>query len=136
MTVNHTPARWRQIVAATLFISAAGLGCAATADAQPNNGGGPSGEWDIGVYDSCLQHHPPYHSDDDKLDWYIQCCYQSGGMWSCGGKCTAPPAEASSPTGPGPTRVSVPPNMSAPSTPPNASSSPAQVSGAGTAAHG
>lgn len=32
MTVDHTPARWRQIVAATLFISAAGLGCAATAD--------------------------------------------------------------------------------------------------------
>ncbi|MCW2563594.1 MAG: hypothetical protein JWQ31_2154 [Mycobacterium sp.] len=136
MTIDHISARWRQIVAATLFISAAGLGCAAAAAAQPNNGGGTSGEWDIGVYDSCLQHHPPYHSDDDKLDWYIQCCYQSGGVWSSGGKCTAPPAEASSPTGPGPTRVSVPPNMSAPSTPPNASTSPAQVSGAGMAVQG
>jgi hypothetical protein len=119
MTPNCTPTGWRQISAATLCLAATALGFAATAGAQPNTGGGTSGEWDIGVYDSCMQHHPPFHSDDDKLDWAINCCYSSGGVWGSGGKCTAPPAEASSsPLGP-PAHV-VPPNMA----PPNLSNVP------------
>ena len=74
MTPNRTPVGWRQIAAATQCLGATALGFAAAADAQPNTGGGGSGEWDIGVYDSCMQHHPPFYSDDDKLDWAINCC--------------------------------------------------------------
>ena len=96
MTSNCPPAGWRQIAAATLCLAATALGFAAAADAEPNTGGGTSGEWDIGVYDSCMQHHPPFYSGDDKLDWAINCCYSSGGVWGSGGSCTAPPAEASS----------------------------------------
>jgi len=59
------------------------IGYPAIAGADPNNGGGTGGgEWDIGAYDSCLRNHPPYYSDSDKLDHYIQCCASTGGVWS------------------------------------------------------
>ncbi|HZQ30402.1 MAG TPA: hypothetical protein VFB19_01550 [Mycobacterium sp.] len=95
-----------------------GIGFPSIAAADPNNGGSNSGEWDIGAYDSCLKNHPPYSTDSDKLDWYIHCCWSTGGMWGSGGSCQAPPGEASSPIGPGqpPQRVT-PPNMQAPPAP-------------------
>src|ERR1700736_5403600 len=104
-------------ITTALFTAAIALGYTAIAGADPNNGPG-SGEWDIGVYDSCMKNHPPFYSDSDKLDWAINCCYSSGGVWSSGGRCGAPSAATatSSPLGP-PARV-VPPNMSAPPPPP------------------
>jgi hypothetical protein len=102
--------------------TAIGLGYPTIAGADPNNGNGSnSGEWDIGAYDSCLKNHPPYHSDDDKLDWYIHCCWSTGGVWGSGGSCTAPPATAAtSPISPGqpPSQVK-PPNVQAPPPPQN-----------------
>jgi hypothetical protein len=122
----------RKVARAALFTAAIALGATvleypAIAGAEPNNGGGTSGEWDIGAYDSCMKNHPPFYSDSDKLDWAINCCYSSGGVWGSGGSCGAPPAEASSPLGP-PARV-VPPNMAPPlpptTPPPNVSNLPA-----------
>ena len=107
---------WAAVVAVGFPI--AGLGHAGIASADPNNGGSNSGEWDIGAYDSCLQHHPPYYTDDDKLDWNIHCCYSTGGVWTSGGGCTAPPAEISGSQGPGIQRVPGSPKMSAPPPPP------------------
>jgi hypothetical protein len=103
---------------AAIALGATPLGYPAIAGADPNNGNGPGGEWDIGVYDSCMKNHPPFYSDDDKLDWAINCCYTSGGVWSSGGRCVAPSAATttSSPLGP-PARV-VPPNMAPPLPPP------------------
>ena len=117
------------LFAAAIALGSTALGYPAIAGADPNNGGGTggSGEWDIGVYDSCMQNHPPFYCDSDKLDWAINCCYSSGGVWSSGGRCGAPPAEASSPLGP-PARVA-PPNMAPPppttTAPPNISNLPA-----------
>jgi hypothetical protein len=114
-----------RFAAAALIVSAGALGFAGTANAQPNTGGGTSGEWDIGVYDSCMQHHPPFHSDDDKLDWAINCCYSSGGVWGSGGGCVAPPAETSSrpdplaPVAHPPNKIQAPPPPVNPTTPVN-----------------
>lgn len=117
------------VLTTTLLLASLALGHPAFAVADPNNGGGPggSGEWDIGVYDSCMRNHPPFYSDGDKLDWAINCCYSSGGVWGSGGSCVAPAGVTTtrSPLGP-PARLA-PPNMSAPpaSTPPNISNLPA-----------
>lgn len=119
----------RKVTRTALFTAAIALGTTALgypaiAGADPNNGGGPGGEWDIGVYDSCMTNHPPLYTDSDKLDWAINCCYSSGGVWSSGGRCVAPSAATttSSPLGP-PARV-VPPNMSAPPPPPATTAGP------------
>lgn len=114
------------LLTGAIALGATALGYPAIAGADPNNGGN-GGEWDIGVYDSCMKNHPPLYSADDKLDWAIHCCYTSGGVWSSGGSCVAP---AAAPLGPGqpPTQVT-PPNMSAPpvttKAPPNISNLPA-----------
>jgi len=117
------------LLTAAITLGAPALGYPAIASAEPNNGGGPGGEWDIGVYDSCIKNHPPLYTQDEVYDWNVQCCNSSGGVWTAN-HCQAPPAQASSPLGPGqpPARVSVPPVMSAPplttSTAPNVSNLP------------
>jgi hypothetical protein len=122
-------ARTAALFTAAIALGATALGYPAIAGAEPNNGGGTSGEWDIGAYDSCMKNHPPFYTDGDKLDWAINCCYSSGGVWGSGGSCVAPAAatSTSSPLRP-PARV-VPPNMAPPlpptTPPPNVSDLPA-----------
>lgn len=121
MTSYHDGNPWAARVAASVLVSfSIAVGSAALADAQPNNGGGTSDEWDIGVYDSCMKHHPSYGDPEDQLDWAIQCCYSSGGVWGSGGHCQAPPGEASStPVGPGPQQATPPLGVQAPPSPVN-----------------
>jgi hypothetical protein len=45
---------------AAIALSATALGYPAIAGAEPNNGGGTSGEWDIGAYDSCMKTTLPF----------------------------------------------------------------------------
>jgi hypothetical protein len=62
---HASTARLGPVLTATLLLASITLGYPAIAGADPNNGGGPggSGEWDIGVYDSCMRNHPPFHSN-------------------------------------------------------------------------
>jgi hypothetical protein len=115
-----TAVSYRSGLITLIAAGAIALGWPAIAGADPNNGGGPGGgEWDIGAYDSCLRNHPPYYSDSDKLDHYIQCCASTGGVWSSGGKCTAPSAQgAGQPQGPIPPLVGSRPEQQQPP-PPN-----------------
>src|SRR5882757_3482885 len=79
--------------------AAAGLAFAGTADAQPNNGGSTSDEWDIGAYDFCMKNHPPLYTTQDVLDHHRWCCESTGGVWGSGDNgCHVPPAELSGPT--------------------------------------
>ena len=122
MTTNHTPARWHQVTAAALFIAtaAAGLSFAGTADAQPNNGGGTSGEWDIGAYDFCMKNHPPLYTTEEVLDHHRWCCESTGGVWGSGDYgCHAPPAELSGPTDPFGPGAAPPRSIQAPPAPAN-----------------
>jgi hypothetical protein len=90
---------------------------APTTHADPNNGGGTGGEWDIGAYDFCMSHHPPWYTTEDVLDGKRQCCESSGGVWGSGvNGCHAPAAAT---IGPGhPPQQVTPPNK-APAAPPS-----------------
>lgn len=99
---------------------AIGIGYPSIAGADPNNGNGPGGEWDIGIYDNCMKNHPTAGLTlDEQYDQQRFCCDTSGGVWTSHG-CTAPAGQASTPYNPGhpPQRVS-PPNMQAPPAPVN-----------------
>ena len=121
----------RKVARTALFTAAIALGGTALgypviAGADPNNGGGTGGEWDIGAYDFCMNNHPPLYTTEEVLDHHRWCCESTGGVWGSHG-CQAPPGAASSPLGP-PARVA-PPNMAPPlpppTTPPNISNLPA-----------
>lgn len=94
---------------AAAILTAAGaipLGHPAIAGADPNNGGGPGGEWDIGAYDFCVSHHPSF-STAEMLDHLRWCCESTGGVWGWGDKgCHAPPGQTmGQPQGPVPPQV-------------------------------
>jgi hypothetical protein len=102
---------------------AIGLGYPGIAGADPNNGGN-NAEWDIGLYDFCMSHHPPFYTTEEEIDHHIWCCVSTGGVWGLQG-CQAPPGEASAPFGPprapAPTNIQAPPpvNPTAPVNPGN-----------------
>src|ERR1700694_4877800 len=93
----------RPVLMATMFFAATVFGSAATANAEPNNGG----EWDIEAYDKCMEQ--TIRSAD-------ACCISSGG-WIAPDKpdgspnCMAPPAAPAGSTLPG---EQLNPNLPAP----------------------
>jgi hypothetical protein len=108
---------------AAIALGTTTLGYPAIAGAQPNNGGGTSGEWDIGAYDFCMSNHPPLYTTEDVLDHHRMCCESTGGVWGSGDNgCHAPPGELNAPTDPfGGSRLQAPPpgNVQAPPPPVN-----------------
>ncbi len=111
-TTSSNVKRVHQVLMASLFLIALGIGQPATAKA----------DWDIGAYDACLARMgltPPAE------DYSGQCCEESGGTWSIQQvKCTAPPVyEESLP--PQPQR---PPQPVSPVPPRNIQTLPAPVS--------
>ena len=89
-------ALWRRVAPAALCtaaLSVATFGVSAIANAEPR-------EWDIEVYDNCLDSFDGTPSQDpDPQRWYDHvywCCVHSGGVWQgsiAAGHCVAPPAE-------------------------------------------
>jgi hypothetical protein len=95
MKLNITTLVGASAVAAAFLLGGI-AGHAATASAQPNNGGGTAQEWDIQYFDDCIGGTYGWHT-------YKECCAMSGGVWN-GSECGAPPATSTgagtNPTGP------------------------------------
>jgi hypothetical protein len=88
------------ILLAVATVGGSAIGTPAVACAEPR-------EWDIGVYDSCLQDYGGDPQKDPET-WYFHvkwCCVMSGGVYD-GTHCVAPPAEQGAQTGP---QINLPP---------------------------
>ena len=91
-TQNTQLSRRRHMMAGVLFSTAAALGIALSPAIAT-----AADEWDIGIYDRCIQ------EKGDSIPSQHTCCDRSGGVWiprkvadNNSGKCVAPPANPAS----------------------------------------